>query len=174
MQMLRARAAWLLTLALTGCITINGCTKPPGEKLPLTDAAGLAQFVDAHRGRVVLVDFWATWCPPCVQMFPHTVELDKKWGDRGLTVVGVSLDDPTDESYVRKFLGQKEAKFSNFISRFGASAESVQAFDITGSGIPFIRIYDRQGKPLKTLGGDKPVDPDEIDRTVEEALTSMQ
>ena len=161
-----------MALALLGCVATHGCMKPPGEKLPSTDAAGLAQFVDEHRGRVVLVDFWATWCSPCVQLLPHTAELDKQWGDRGLTGVGVSLDAPADEAYVRRLLAQKGANVPNFISRFGASAQSAEDFDIKGSAIPFIRIYDRQGKPFRTLGGDKPVDPEEIDKAVEEAISS--
>ncbi len=129
--------------------------------------------LNEHPGKVVLVDFWATWCPPCVQLFPHTVELDKRWGDQGLMVVGVNLDDPSDESVVRRFLAQKGANFPNFMSRFGASAQSAEAFEIPGSAIPFLRIYDRRGKLAKTFGGDKPVDPQEIDQAVEEAISSM-
>ncbi|MGD0516985.1 MAG: TlpA disulfide reductase family protein [Thermoguttaceae bacterium] len=142
-----------------------------GEKLPSIDADGLAKFVAQHRGKVVLIDFWATWCPPCAQLFPHTVELHKRWADRGLAVAAVSLDDPSEEPIVRRFLAAKGANFPNFISRFGASEQSAEAFDIKGGGIPFLRIYDRQGKLLNTLGGDKPVDPQEIDRAVQEALS---
>jgi len=144
----------------------------PGEKLQLIDADGLAQFVDQHRGKVVLIDFWATWCPPCLQLFPHTVELHKRWADRGLVVAAVSLDDPSDDSTVRRFLAAKGADFTNFISRFGTSGQSAEEFNITGGGIPFLHIYDRHGKLLKTLGGDKPVDPQKIDQTIEEALNS--
>ncbi|MGA2797062.1 MAG: TlpA disulfide reductase family protein [Thermoguttaceae bacterium] len=162
---------WLLALALLGCTAINGCVKSSGEKMQPIDAVGLAKFVDQHPGKVVLIDFWATWCPPCVQLFPHTVELHKRWADRGLVVAAVSLDDPSDESVVRRFLAEKGADFPNFISRFGASAQSAEAFDITGSSIPYLRIYDRHGKLYKTLGGDKPVDPKEIDQILEEVLS---
>jgi thiol-disulfide isomerase/thioredoxin len=161
-----------LALAVLGCNAHTGNMELPGKKLQPIDADGLAQFVDQHPGKVVLIDFWATWCPPCVQLFPHTVELHKRWADRGLTVAAVSLDDPSDESTVRRFLAEKGANFPNFISRFGASSQSVEAFDITGSAIPFLRIYDRHGKLYKTLGGDKPVDPQEIDQAVEEAVNS--
>jgi len=113
---------WLLALALLGCTAINGCLESSGEKMQPIDAAGLAQFVDQHPGKVVLIDFWATWCPPCVQMFPHTVELSNRWADRGLVVAAVSLDDPADESVVRRFLAEKGAYFPNFISRFGQAA----------------------------------------------------
>jgi thiol-disulfide isomerase/thioredoxin len=161
-----------LALAVLGCYGNIGNTESSGEKLRPIDAEGLAQFVNQHPGKAVLVDFWATWCPPCVQMFPHTVELHKRWADRGLTVAAVSLDDLSDESVVRRFLANKGADFPNFISRFGPSVQSADAFDITGGGIPFLRIYDRQGKLYKTLGGDKPVDPKEIDQAVEEAINN--
>jgi thiol-disulfide isomerase/thioredoxin len=144
----------------------------PGEKTQPIDANGLAQFVDRNQGKVVLIDFWATWCPPCVQLFPHTVELHKRWAQRGLVVATVSLDDPSDDSAVRRFLAGKGADFPNFISRFGASGRSAEAFDIPGGAIPFLRIYDRNGKPLISLGGDKPVDPQLIDQAVEAALNS--
>ena len=94
------------------------------------DAAGLAQFVDQHPSKVVLIDFWATWCLPCVQLFPHTVELHKHWADRGLVVAAISLDDPSDESTVRRFIAKNGADFPNFISRFGPSSQSAEAFDI--------------------------------------------
>ena len=162
----------LLALAVLGCNGFTGNMDSSGEKLQPIDADGLAQFVDQHPGKVVLIDFWATWCRPCVQMFPHTVELHRRWANRGLVVAAVSLDDPSDESIVRRFIAEKGADFPNFISRFGASAQSAEAFDITGSSIPFLRIYDRQGKLYKTLGGDKPVDPKEIDQAVEEAVNS--
>jgi thiol-disulfide isomerase/thioredoxin len=142
----------------------------PEKIIPQIDADGLTQFVDQHRGKVVLVDFWATWCVPCMQLFPHTVELHHRWSQRGLVVAGVNLDDPSDESVVRRILAEKGADFPNFISRFGASGQSAEAFDIKGGAIPFLRIYDRQGKLFKTLGGDNPVNPQAIDQAVEEAL----
>ena len=49
--------------------------------------------LDAHRGEVVVVNFWATWCPPCREEIPGFVKLQKEYGDDGLTIVGVSMDD---------------------------------------------------------------------------------
>ena len=57
------------------------------------------------RGKVVLVDFWATWCLPCMAQLPHTVELADRFRDRGLTVATVSLDEPENIEQVRRGAG---------------------------------------------------------------------
>ena len=58
------------------------------------DRAGYDAAIAKHRGKVVLVDFWATWCLPCVEQLPHTLELGQQMADRGLAVVTVSCDEP--------------------------------------------------------------------------------
>ena len=47
----------------------------------------------ALQGKLVVVDFWATWCGPCMQMVPHMVELNQKYGSKGLQIIGISLDE---------------------------------------------------------------------------------
>lgn len=59
----------------------------------LTDASGKPTSLDQYRGKVVLLDFWATWCGGCKQEIPFFVEFNKQYAARGLAVVGVSLDD---------------------------------------------------------------------------------
>lgn len=52
--------------------------------------------LSSYRGKVVLLDFWATWCVPCREEIPHFAELQQKYGDRGLQIIGVSMDDSSD------------------------------------------------------------------------------
>ena len=66
----------------------------PDFTLPLLDGGELR--LSSFRGKVVLLDFWATWCVPCREETPHFVELQKKYGDRGLQIIGVSMDDSPD------------------------------------------------------------------------------
>lgn len=111
------------------------------------DLADYEQAIAAHRGQVVLVDFWATWCPPCVKQFPHTVELHHKFGQSGLAVIGMSLDDAADRQAIVDFLTRHKARFTQLRSQYEPE-ESVEKFQLEG-GIPHYKLYDRQGNLVR-------------------------
>ena len=69
--------------------------------------------IAGHKGKVVLVDFWATYCVPCRKQFPHTVELSRTLGDLGLRVVSVSCDGADKHDAAQQFLQKSEARFDN-------------------------------------------------------------
>lgn len=88
----------LLMLPLFSCgDTGRGASAPPriGDAAPefsLADLAGKEVSLTGYRGRVVLLEFWATWCPPCRATIPDLVDLQEKYGPKGFTVLAVSLD----------------------------------------------------------------------------------
>lgn len=140
------------------------------------DRETFAQILSSHQGRVVLVDFWATWCGPCVKQFPHTIELSHKFRDRGLAVVTVSMNEPKERESVLAFLVRQQADVENLLPRYGAGSEFLEAFDLRGD-VPFYKLYDRQGVLRYTFSADPEgiencESIERIDQRVEELLMS--
>ena len=132
------------------------------------DEREFAAVLESHRGEVVLVDFWATWCLTCLELFPHTIELQQRFGERGFTVLSVSLDEPHEQAAVAKALRERGAKFETFISRYGSADKSYEVFAIPGGALPHMKLFGRDGKPIATFDSDTDtVDPREIDEAVE-------
>jgi peroxiredoxin len=76
----------------------------PAPDFSLPALNGQSLQLSAYRGKIVLLDFWATWCTPCQEETPHLVELQNKYGDQGLQIIGISMDDtpePVREFYQR-------------------------------------------------------------------------
>jgi thiol-disulfide isomerase/thioredoxin len=83
-------ATLLYYTALSGRLTRENNATAPDFSLP--DLAGRTVSLSSFKGRVVLLDFWATWCEPCQEELPELVALHEKYKDRGFSVVGVSMD----------------------------------------------------------------------------------
>lgn len=132
-----------------------------------------AQVLAAQRGKVVLVDFWATWCPSCVAQFHHTVAMHDRYGPQGLAVVSVSMDDADAIDRVRDFLARQHAVFVNLLARGGSSDAAFSAFEL--NGLPEYRIYDRGGSLRRRFAVDpqaaRPFTSQDIERAVEKFLT---
>lgn len=125
-----------------------------------------------NRGKVVLVDFWADFCPPCKEAFPHVVALHKKHEKEGLVVISVALDPvsevPEAKDGVIKFLKKNGATFTNFI--LDEPTELWQE-KLHFAGPPSYFVFDRQGKwtHFKSEGVTK-IDYAAMDRLVAELL----
>ena len=119
------------------------------------DAKGLAQAIAREKGRVVLVNFWATWCVPCREEFPDLVRLEKKYRDRGLSVVGVSTDLAKDLPAVHKFLTATKPDFRNYRKKSGGDDQDfIESVDPKWGGeLPFSVLYGRDGRKARVLSG---------------------
>ncbi|HEY2838594.1 MAG TPA: TlpA disulfide reductase family protein [Pirellulales bacterium] len=172
-----------VSVALSGCSGVDKLGPPTDKKvetpapfpidLQMVSKEGFEQAVAKHKGKVVLVDFWATWCPPCVAQFPHTLGLAQRFKGKGLEVISVSVNKPEDIEIVRKFLSEKRADIENLITEYGGNA--INEFDLDNGGVPCYWIYDREGKLAERISPGDPVKtfrPQMIDDAIERLLAA--
>jgi len=114
--------------------------RTPAPDWELTDLNNKLVKFSAFRGHVLIVDFWATWCVPCRVEIPHFVELQKQYRDKGLTVIGVSLDEQGPE-VVKKFLKRFDVTYPVVIG----NEKVVEAYGRIDA-IPTTFVIDRQGR----------------------------
>jgi thiol-disulfide isomerase/thioredoxin len=151
--MLRKFAAWSLAAAVLflvwGCKTRTEAPAPPAGETPaaaeVPEGFGLidagAFNVHDYEGRVLVLDFWATWCAPCKMEIPHLVELQEKYRDQGLTVVGITVDENPDKD-VPPYAAEVGM---NYVNVRGNDA-LMGKFGIIG--LPTLIIYDRDGNEV--------------------------
>jgi len=130
-----------------------------GDMLVSAGPAELRAALDARKERVVLVNFWATWCRPCLKEMPELLDLEKKYSARGFELLAVSLDDPADrETVVRPFLAKWFPELRSLIRRSPDMDSMVSVVDPAWNEVlPTSYVLDGSGKVRARLQGGKPV-----------------
>jgi len=117
----------------------------PFELKPL-DEAEFTRIVAANHGKVVLFDFWATWCDPCRAELPQLVKLQEKYRSRGLVLLTVSADEPETAAAAADFLRKTGIAPPAFIKRVKNDEVFIDSIDKKWSGaLPALFLYDRNG-----------------------------
>jgi len=123
---------------------------PPAPDFNLKDLDGKDVRLSDHKGKVVLIDFWATWCPPCRKGIPELVEMQKKYGSEKFIVLGISVDQD-DENKVRDFA-------RDFQINYPVLFYTPDVIDAYGGieAIPTTFVVDKQGKVRQGVQGYRP------------------
>jgi len=126
------------------------------------------------RGKVVVVDFWATYCEPCKRLVPKLAALDKKYRDRGLEVVGLTSDDKADQEKVLEFLKRAGADYTvGYENKWLASAFLKGTEDESGeSPIPQLFVLSREGRLVEHMIGESPQRVKDLEQVVSQQLAS--
>ncbi len=148
--MRRQLAAFACTIWLCLTATAHGT-----DRLIPLDVAGLRAELSALEGRVVLINFWATWCRPCLEEIPTLMQLQTKLQDNGFSLVAVSLDDAASvETRVKPFMNKKFPGFTSYLSIERDMDSMTSVIDPAWNGIlPTSYLLARDGSVAERLQG---------------------
>lgn len=140
-----------------------------GAPAPQFDLPGLDGAVKLAKlqGKVVYVDFWASWCGPCRQSFPWMNEMQARYGAKGLQIVGVNVDAKTDDA--RQFLTTTPARFAIAFDPQGATPRSYGI-----KGMPSSVLIGPDGKVLMEHSGFREADRAELESKIQSALGGVK
>jgi thiol-disulfide isomerase/thioredoxin len=175
------RPLTLILLGSLGLLTLGdrGAAQEKGVTVQEVKYAGLQDLVLKNRGKVVVVDFWATNCVPCIRNFPHMLETQKKYGKNGLVSISVSLDkvdkmvfkDDTPEKRKERVLKLLEKLGSTIPNVILDEPQKLVEEKLRITAIPCVYVFNRQGKWTKFGGDDDSiVSPPEVEKLVVELL----
>jgi cytochrome c biogenesis protein CcmG/thiol:disulfide interchange protein DsbE len=153
---LRSAVAGLALLMAAGCLPSEGLSGPPrsGDALPqmaAVDLVGDTVSLQAYRGEGVLLNLWATWCPPCRAEMPYLQELADEYGPRGLRVVGLSVDDRGARDQVLAFLEESGVRYDVLLDPAMTSMDQLGVL-----GLPATFLVDPDGVIQHVLTGPIP------------------
>ncbi len=170
----------ILCTAAVGLLTV-ACTRAADEPKVTVAEVSATEFEKAfksYKGKVVLVDSWATWCAPCIAKFPKHVERHKRYADKGLVCVSLSVDkygDPEkyEQAKVLKFLTEKGATFPNFIVADRKKDEEPFVALLAGDfyAAPYMVMFDRAGKKVWTSDEKPKLTEEQLDKLIEAELS---
>jgi len=140
-------------------------TKPLGE-MNWTNFEGKTQKLAELKGKVVVLDFWATNCPPCLEEIPHLVELQTKYGADNLQIFGLHVGDEEDAKRVPAFAEKLKINYA-----LANPEDALIGFMFAqNTAIPQTAIFDREGKLVQKFIGFNEDIKNDLDKVIEQAI----
>lgn len=122
--------------------------------LRLADPAALRAELDRHRGKIVVLNLWATWCTPCLREIPDLMRLEVELADRGVALVALGMDDPTEFAAVEAFRAQHFVGFRSLLRDTADMDAAVSVVDPAWNELlPTTYLIGRDGKVAKRIQG---------------------
>ncbi|MFN0105039.1 MAG: redoxin family protein [Bryobacteraceae bacterium] len=125
------------------------------EPLAKINEIGYPKMIAAQKGKVLLVDFWATWCVPCRKEMPELAKLEERLKARGLVLIPISADEPENEAAAREFLAKAGVKTQGYLKAPKDDDTFIRAIDPKWGGeLPALVLYDKAGRKVKIWKGE--------------------
>jgi len=125
-------------------------------KLTPVDQASYPKVIAAHKGKVVLANFWATWCVPCRKEMPQLMQLSRKLAARGFDLVMISADETEQQTAAAKLLQDNRVEGATYLLKTADNDKFYPAVDAKWSSgeLPALFLYDRSGKKVRSFFGE--------------------
>src|SRR5262245_19745693 len=156
------RAAITLTLLVALSSIVVGQGEKPAPKLELKDVEGRAQRLSDYKGKVMLLNFWATWCAPCRAEMPDLVKWQREYKNKGLQVIGVTYP-PVELAEARKFIKSIKVNYP-----VALGDEQTKAMFDEGEILPITVVIDKKGVIREVIHGI--IFPEEFEQKVKPLL----
>ncbi|HEV2687904.1 MAG TPA: TlpA disulfide reductase family protein [Bryobacteraceae bacterium] len=128
---------------------------PGMAALTPVDEAAFQKLVESHKGKVVVYDFWATWCDGCRAELPKLLALETKLRAQGFELVTISADEPEQDDAAEKFLKRFALRGPRYRKQPKSDDQFINSIDVKWSGaLPALFLYDKTGRKIRSFIGE--------------------